>query len=188
MKVIRIVSPELDNNTYVLVGESVVMIDPSTAVDAILEAAKKYQPVFIILTHGHFDHKHSLDKVKALTKAKTVVHRLEGINADILVENGSIIKAGDIRLKVLHTPGHTRGSICLLEEGSKFLFSGDTLFAHGIFGRVDLPGGSLGEMINSLKRLTELDAAMLYPGHGVPVKNPRKHALLALKRAQQLIT
>jgi glyoxylase-like metal-dependent hydrolase (beta-lactamase superfamily II) len=188
MKVVRIVSPELDNNTYIVVDRYAAMIDPSTNKGKVLEAVKKYKPVYVILTHAHFDHTQALHTIKQLSNAKIVAHRLEGVDADMFVEDRERISLGDVGLKVLHTPGHTKGSICLYEQTTKSLFSGDTLFPNGVFGRVDLPGGSLEDMIKSLKRLSELDAEILYPGHGKPVGNARKHALAALKAAQHLIT
>jgi len=80
------------------------------------------------------------------------------------LEDGSLIEFGNESLKVMHTPGHTPGSICLL--GERLVFTGDTLFAEGI-GRTDLPGGSDREMQLSLKKLVRLpDNFLIYPGHG----------------------
>jgi len=77
-----------------------------------------------------------------------------------------VIRFGDLRLDVLHTPGHTEGSVCLLVRDEGLLFSGDTLFAAG-WGRVDLPGGSAEEMASSLARLAGLeDHVQVFPGHG----------------------
>ena len=79
---------------------------------------------------------------------------------------GAVIRFGDIRLDVLHTPGHTEGSICLVDRGSGILFSGDTLFTGG-WGRVDFPGGDAGAMVESLGRLATLpDGLRVLPGHG----------------------
>jgi len=188
MRVVRIVSQELDNNTYIVVSKCSALIDPSTNVKGILKAVKMYKPLYVILTHGHFDHTQALDAIKQLCNAKIISHRLEGIDSDIFVEDEETVKLDDINLKILHTPGHTKGSICLYEENTKSLFSGDTLFPDGVFGRVDLPGGSLESMVKSLKRLSKLDAEILYPGHGKPVRDAKKHALAALKIAQHLIT
>jgi len=92
----------------------------------------------------------------------------EDASADRFLAEGDRVGLGDgdLQLSVLHTPGHTPGSICLLGEG--VLFSGDCLFAGGI-GRVDLPGGDERAMLASLRRLAELDPRLLvYPGHGPP--------------------
>jgi len=81
-----------------------------------------------------------------------------------LLKDGDVIKVGDLSFTVLHTPGHSPGSICLYGEG--VLFSGDTLFREGI-GRSDLPGGNYRELMNSLHRLMALsEDTVVYPGHG----------------------
>ena len=82
--------------------------------------------------------------------------------------DGSRIRFGEISLDVLHTPGHTEGSVCLLAESERLLFTGDTLFA-GSWGRTDLPGGSDDQMIDSLARLSALATDLrVLPGHGRP--------------------
>jgi hydroxyacylglutathione hydrolase len=131
---------------------------------------------YIVNTHGHDDH----IKGNVLFQQKLNVpicihsldeHFIEGteknkIPRNVTLENGSIVKFGDEALNVLHTPGHTPGSICLV--GEKLVFTGDTLFAGGI-GRTDFPGGSMNEMRRSLEKLTSLSNSLLvYPGHGDP--------------------
>ncbi len=129
---------------------------------------------YIVNTHGHDDH----IKGNVLFQQKLNVpicihsldeHFIEGTEKNkfprnVSLENGSIVKFGGENLKVLHTPGHTPGSICLV--GEKLVFTGDTLFAGGI-GRTDFPGGSMNEMRRSLEKLTSLsDSLLVYPGHG----------------------
>jgi glyoxylase-like metal-dependent hydrolase (beta-lactamase superfamily II) len=98
-----------------------------------------------------------------------------------LAEGGEV-RFGDIRLTVLHTPGHTEGSVCLLDRDAGLLFSGDTLFAGG-WGRVDLPGGDPTDMAASLARLSELeDATEVFPGHGGATTIGRERAWLELVR------
>jgi glyoxylase-like metal-dependent hydrolase (beta-lactamase superfamily II) len=84
-----------------------------------------------------------------------------------------VLDEGDVigELCVLHTPGHTPGSICLLSERDRILISGDTVFTDGAFGRCDFPGGSRAELARSLDRLSLLDIVGLYPGHGDPVEH-----------------
>jgi glyoxylase-like metal-dependent hydrolase (beta-lactamase superfamily II) len=137
----------------------------------------------IISTHGHWDHIGDNASVAAHTGAQIAVHPLDAprltdpqpqwapfdippsVPAVELAEGGEI-RFGAIRLEVLHTPGHTEGSVCLFEPDTGRLYSGDTLFA-GSFGRVDLPGGSPPQMVESLDRLRRLDDAVLVlPGHG----------------------
>ncbi|MBU4246176.1 MAG: MBL fold metallo-hydrolase, partial [Nanoarchaeota archaeon] len=81
------------------------------------------------------------------------------------LDDGDLIKSGDLKLKVIHTPGHTKGSICLYDEKNKILFSGDTVFA-GSFGRVDFPGSSSREMKQTLEKLSKLEIDKILPGHG----------------------
>lgn len=137
----------------------------------------------IISTHGHWDHIGDNARVAEHTGAQIAVHPLDAdrlsdptplwapfdippsVAAVELVEGGEV-RFGAIRLEVLHTPGHTAGSVCLLAAGDGLLFSGDTLFA-GSFGRVDLPGGDAGAMADSLTRLATLpDDLAVLPGHG----------------------
>lgn len=93
---------------------------------------------------------------------------------------GGVVRVGDIRLEVLHTPGHTEGSVCLLSADHGILFSGDTLFAGG-WGRVDLPGGDADAMADSLARLGGLnDALRVVPGHGRETTIARERPLLEL--------
>ena len=100
------------------------------------------------------------------------------IKIDIVLKDGDIIDLGDASLTVIHTPGHTPGSICLYDPVSKVLFTGDTVFEGGSFGRTDI-GGDEEQMIASLEKLTKVDAAALYPGHGGAVTNKVKESLLA---------
>nr|MBA2373748.1 MBL fold metallo-hydrolase [Chloroflexota bacterium] len=96
---------------------------------------------------------------------------------------GGLIRFGEIRLRVLHTPGHTEGSVCLLAEDEGLLFSGDTLFAGG-WGRVDLPGGDPLAMVESLVRLADLEpSVMVLPGHGATTTIAREHPWLELVRS-----
>ncbi len=100
---------------------------------------------------------------------------------------GGVVRFGDTRLDVLHTPGHTEGSVCLVSTEDGILFSGDTLFAGG-WGRVDLPGGDPAAMVDSLARLARLQAALrVVPGHGPETTIARELPLLELvARERQL--
>ena len=130
----------------------------------------EFEVKYIINTHGHPDHTGGNQTMKDYTKAPILIHEydaplLKNPPADRKLHDGDLIDAGNIKLKVIHTPGHSKGSVILL--GSDVVFSGDTLFA-GSIGRYDLPGGSLDELINSLKNslLTLPDHVKVYPGHG----------------------
>ncbi len=133
---------------------------------------QKLDVKYIINTHGHPDHISGNKFMKKATGSPILIHEYDSFMlvdppADKTLQDGDIIKIGKVLLKVLHTPGHTRGSICIL--GEREVFTGDTLFA-GSIGRTDLPGGSYEEIIRSLKdRLAVLpDHMKVYPGHGPP--------------------
>jgi hydroxyacylglutathione hydrolase len=149
----------------------------------------------IVSTHGHWDHIGDNAAVAAHTGAPIAVHPLDrsrlehpeplfapfdippSVPAVELAEGGTI-RFGDLRLQVLHTPGHTEGSVCLYESDGGLLLAGDTLFAGG-WGRVDLPGGSSEQMAASLARLAVLDdRTKVLPGHGPATTVGRERAWL----------
>jgi hydroxyacylglutathione hydrolase len=138
---------------------------------------------FIVSTHRHWDHIGDNAEAVIATGARLAVHKADrhgledpqamsapfpippSIPALDLAE-GSRIRLGDIDLQVLHTPGHTEGSVCLLSQDERVLLTGDTLFA-GAWGRTDLPGGDAKAMVESLSRLATLDDGLtVLPGHG----------------------
>jgi hydroxyacylglutathione hydrolase len=154
----------------------------------------------IVSTHGHWDHIGDNAAVAEHTGASIAVHPLDrerlidpqplwapfpippSVPAVELAEGGEV-RFGAIRLSVLHTPGHTEGSVCLLSSDDGLLLSGDTLFAGG-WGRVDLPGGSADELAASLARLAELeDHVRVVPGHGAHTTIGRERPWLDLVRS-----
>lgn len=151
----------------------------------------------VISTHRHWDHIGDNAAVAGTTGADIGVHPLDrhglvhpeplfapfaiapSVPAVELAEGG-VIRFGSIRLDVLHTPGHTEGSICLLAEHERLLFTGDTLFAGG-WGRVDLPGGSAEQLVDSLGRLAVMDGDLqVLPGHGPTSTIERERAWLEM--------
>ena len=188
---IRIVTGgPLQVNTYVVSAEgsdSCVVIDPGAEFASVEGAACGRKVSAVILTHAHFDH--MLYAMQWLRQgAKLYVHekdapaltdpdlnasammrvRLMLPDADVLLHDGDVIREAGMELTVLHTPGHTPGSMCLLS--GQTLFAGDTMFYNG-YGRVDLPGGSNMQMAMSLKKLLTLDPeTVVYPGHGMKTK------------------
>ncbi len=191
MKVQTFTVGKLFTNCYIVAcpqTREAIIIDPGF--ETITEAAEIFRYIdgealklkFIINTHGHPDHICGNGFVKEKFKAPILIHegdanmlgtfaaKFFGFKnsppADILLKDGDTISFGSLNLKVMHTPGHSPGSISLL--GEKEVFTGDTLFA-GSIGRTDLPQGSKKEMKNSLKKLTSLpDFFKVYPGHGPP--------------------
>lgn len=143
------------------------VVDPGLDPGLVIEKAKQLglRIGYVINTHTHPDHAQGNKRVQGETGAKIVMHILEpgSEDADILVEDGDTIDVGNIEVKVLHTPGHTPGSICLL-VGNKLL-TGDTLFV-GDCGRTDLIGGDPKALYHSLKKIRGLDDGLIiYPGH-----------------------
>jgi len=156
-------------------GEAVVIdpgFDRESEAKAIFNEIERhgFQIKYIVNTHGHPDHSGGNRIMKERSRASILVHEddasaLSDPPADRKLRDGDSIEVGKIRLRVVHTPGHSPGSMAL--HGKDCVFSGDTLFA-GSIGRYDLPGGSLEELVNSLKSkfLTLPDHIKVYPGHG----------------------
>lgn len=107
---------------------------------------------------------------------------------DVKVEDMDELKMGDEEFKVIHTPGHTPGSICLYSKDSKSLFSGDTVFSYGSFGRYDFPGGDAEQLKKSIERLSTLDIVNIYPGHETVVEdNGKKHMNMTLQNIRNIV-
>lgn len=144
----------------------------------------------VVLTHAHPDHAGGLKEILEHSSPEIFVHaldlRLLGLKSPLVsaVEDGDEIDLGTAKLRILHTPGHTAGGLCLYEKESKTLFSGDTVFPNGAFGRTDLPTGNEKELIRSLRRLAKMDVSFLLAGHGDPVvEGAGRHVKAALEAA-----
>ncbi|NLW17814.1 MAG: MBL fold metallo-hydrolase [Firmicutes bacterium] len=179
----------LGTNCYLVWEEDsqeAMLIDPAGRPERIAEILEGFegQVKYIVLTHGHPDHVSGVKAAKELTKAPTLIHRLDapmladhdnmisryvGITEplpepDQLLDGGEKLQLGKLVFEVIHTPGHTEGGIVIFGEG--VLFSGDTLFA-GSIGRYDLPGGNWDVLKDSLRHLMTLPGdTVVYPGHG----------------------
>ncbi len=190
MIVEKLVVGPLAGNCYIVADETAgegMIIDPGDEAGVILKRVKELglDIKIIVLSHGHLDHTAALKEVKEATGAEVAIHTDDkaaladdalsaflGIvppelpTPDRLLDDGDRIEIGGLSFTVLHTPGHSPGSICLLGEG--VLFSGDTLFNCGI-GRADLPGGDPEQLMKSIhSRLMPLaDELKVYPGHGL---------------------
>ena len=200
----RVIGP-LATNVHVLADErsrEAIAIDtamPCLSWIAHELAARDWTLKLIVSTHGHWDHIGDNASVAEHTGADIAVHPLDrdrlihpqpvyapfeippSVPAVDLAEADEV-RFGEIRLHVLHTPGHTGGSVCLLERDEGLLFSGDTLFQAG-WGRVDLPGGDPDAMAASLTRLLTLDdGTRVFPGHGADTTIGRERPWLELVR------
>ena len=166
-----------------------IVIDPGDEISAILDILKKHNLTVkqIVVTHAHIDHVGGAMKLKQATGAPILLNENDSallamldvqaswlgmrppgdVTIDQSVVEGDVVKAGSLQAQVMHTPGHTEGSICLLFAPQKVLIAGDTLFA-GSIGRTDLPGGNYKKIIDSLqgKLLSLADETLVIPGHG----------------------
>lgn len=185
----RVVDRFMGENTYILGDENTkkcAVIDPGGSIIDIFNVIKQHEFTveYIILTHGHGDHICRVPEIKEKTNAKIVAHvkeeevlidrvknlsaQLPGplveFDADIYVDEGDIIELGGLKLKIIHTPGHTKGGMSI--KVGENIFTGDTLFA-GSIGRTDFYGGDYKQIMKSLKKLAKYDDnAVIYPGHG----------------------
>lgn len=156
------------NFTYAVRDESTgeaIIVDPSWDLDRVQDTVAKNDmtPKYIVNTHHHFDHTLGNEALSRATGAPIIQHPSSGLPHSIAVGEGDTIRFGDSSLEVLHTPGHSQDSICLVGDGK--IFTGDTLFV-GSCGRVDLPGGDASQLYHSLRRLAEMEGSLVvYPGH-----------------------
>lgn len=169
MKVHQLEVGNMQNFTYVLEDEQTseaVIVDPSWDLDLVLGVVERngLKVKYVINTHHHFDHTIGNDAIAKRTGAKIIQHKASTLKNDSAVSEGDTIKFGNSELAVVHTPGHSKDSMCLVGDGK--VFSGDTLFV-GNCGRIDLPGGSARELYHSLfDVVAKLDDSLtMYPGH-----------------------
>jgi glyoxylase-like metal-dependent hydrolase (beta-lactamase superfamily II) len=203
MKVLQLTTGPVATNVWIMADDrtrEAIAIDTATpSVRWVTQqlADEGWALRFVVTTHRHWDHIGDNAEVVIATGATLAVHRADrhgleepdaasapfpippSVPALDLAE-GSHIHFGDIDLTVLHTPGHTEGSVCLLSEEDRVLFTGDTLFAGG-WGRVDLSGASKEQMIESLTRLSTLDDGLtVLAGHGPQTTMGREKPWLAM--------
>jgi len=158
-----------DNFSYLIADEptgEAAIVDPSGNGDAIepLIRENHLKLKYLLVTHHHDDHLGDSYRLRSLLGGLIVAHDSSGVEKDVAVVDGDVLRIGSIRLKIIHTPGHTPDSICVLADGK--LMTGDTLFI-GECGRTDLPGGDSSKMYDSLfHKLAKLDGGTeIYPGH-----------------------
>lgn len=210
MEIYSIIGTGYDSNIFVIPGKKPTVIDTGTGMHKqnVLNQIEKYIDISslsqIILTHEHFDHTGGVKQlydvsdnkptIIAHQEAATKIERGESMFARMLggtmpkmlvdqkVSGGESVLIGDKEYEIISTPGHTPGCICLYNTHTKTLFSGDTIFANGSFGRTDLPGGNSSELKQSIQTLSTLSIDRLYPGHELIVEqNAQAHVKMALK-------
>lgn len=176
----------IQNNCYLVVDEKTncsALVDCTEFSQKMLDFIGETDLKYIFLTHGHFDHITGVKGVKEKYGARVVISHEDApmlssaklslaafcggeqniVEPDILVSDGDVVKLNDIELKVISTPGHTKGGVCYLV--GDYIFTGDTLFFCSC-GRTDFPGGSSQEIIASLKKIAALDGDLkVMPGH-----------------------
>lgn len=203
-----------DSNVYLVIGKETTIIDTGTGLhhEYVLKEIKRcVDPADIkriILTHEHADHCGGVHKIlkeidrdievgahpiasKKLERGIDALFfgfSLSPIQVDLELNDNDRILIGDEDFIVFHTPGHTPGSICLYSKKSKALFSGDTIFQYGSFGRFDLPGGDARALLKSIERLLSIDVDIIYPGHGeVVTEDGKDHIMLAYTNLEAMV-
>ena len=204
MKIEHLILGAYGTNCYILraneTTKDCLIIDTGLEADELIDFLQRHNlnPLALILTHGHVDHIIGLVALRSqFPNIKVYIHKLDagmltgekdnlsalaGVRfssepTDITVEDGDVIELANIKLDVIHTPGHSPGGICLYSKDDSVLFVGDTLFADSV-GRTDMPGGNTAQLIKNIKEklLTLPGEIICYPGHGPSTTIAREKA------------
>lgn len=192
IKIYHAVLGEIGTNCYIVVNEDTkrcIVVDPADQADDISAMVDKCgcTPEAVLLTHGHYDHMTAAEDIRGKYNIKIYAGEYEknvlfqpdknlsgimgrrpvSLKADVWLKDGDELEPAGIKIKAIHTPGHTEGGMCYYIQEESVLLSGDTLFAESV-GRTDFPTGSMGKLIESIKKkiLTLPDDTAVYPGHG----------------------
>jgi len=176
MKIKRFIGGLLESNGYVIYqeeGQNCYIIDPGYNSKVFIDYVKKekFNVKGILLTHHHYDHVGAVERIKAVYDCPVYLHRSDcdmyRKPVDVYMEDGDVIDLDGEKIVVVHTPGHTAGSVCFFSTKSKLAFTGDTIFNVDL-GRTDLEDGSESDMINSIRNIINNweNDIMIYPGHG----------------------
>ncbi len=205
IEVQRIITPPLGANSFVV--DKCVLVDVGGDPLFLIKKLKNLNVSpsdikYVFLTHLHHDHSAAADFLKRFG-CKIVVHKDEyefakfasyplfsSIEPDIFVSGNEVFSVSNLEFKIIHTPGHTPGSICILEVNNGWLFTGDTVFPEGGFGRVDFPGGNLTKLVESLEKLWKIKDYVnaIFPGHeDVVYQNAKENLKKSLDNAKHLL-
>lgn len=189
VEVHKVSGAAFDGNVYLILDKRPILVDAGMMAGPTLKNIKKFidpgKIEMIVLTHCHHDHSGAAPALKEATGARLLLSEKEAgavgddmasvaylfgqqaaeYKVDETLKEGMVLDTGEWKLRVLETPGHSPGSLCLYEDKEKVLFSGDTVFPDGNIGRTDMFGGNTPELVRSIERLTALDVKTMYPGH-----------------------
>jgi len=187
MKIKRLIGGNLESNGYIIYDKdkgSCYIVDPGYEPKRYIRELEQMELhiLGILLTHHHYDHVGAVESIAQRFGCPVHLHREDcdryGKPVDIVLEHGQAILLGDEVIRVIHTPGHTRGSVCFYSEKSKLAFTGDTIFNVDL-GRTDLADGSPDQMERSIRDIISKwgNDITIYPGHGDPatMKYVRSH-------------
>jgi len=206
VKIYALGGEDPDSNIFIILDSKIAMVDAGTGKrfnrikKEIEERGIDPKDIELIInTHCHYDHAGGDFDFVIESGCRIAIHekeanylrtgdwhftlselffgeKMRAVEVERELRDGDVIDLGELKLRVLHTPGHTAGSVCLYDSEKRLLFSGDTVFGDGI-GRTDLPSGDWRELGDSLRRLADLNVEKIYPGHGPVVEEGGKNCI-----------
>jgi glyoxylase-like metal-dependent hydrolase (beta-lactamase superfamily II) len=212
VEVHKVSGAAFDGNVYLILDKRPILVDTGMMAGPTLKNIKKFidpgKIEIIVLTHCHHDHSGAAPALKEATGARLLLSEKEAgavgddmasvaylfgqqaaeYKVDETLKEGMVLDTGEWKLRVMETPGHSLGSLCLYEVAEKVLFSGDTVFPDGNIGRTDMFGGNTPELIRSIERLTALDVKTMYPGHmEVTSRDVNRQIQMSLRFAKSML-